>query len=566
MPGSRETNHGGRSEPFLIGCGIAGGASASAEGLGFKAYNLWRMDRVGLPVPPAFVIGTDYCRHYLSHGGNSPEGLRDLLLAQIRQLERVTGLGFGSTRRPLCVSVRSGAPISMPGMMETILNVGLNNASVRGLLRLTGNPRLAWDSYRRLVQSFAEVAHRAPAELFESALAGHLRASGVASARELDFQALKALAESYLELFEHHAGSPFPQNPLDQLEAAVASIWASWNGAKAVTYRRMNALSDHIGTAVTVQRMVYGNAGGTSGAGVAFTRDPASGEPILYLDFLSNAQGEDVVSGRHGVPDGERLAQAMPVLREELARVAYQLEHEFGDMQEFEFTVQDGRLYILQTRTGKRSPWAELKIALDQAGEGLIGRSSAVERLANLDAEKLGRTRVVPTEGARILCRAVVANIGVAVGEIMFDPVKAARMADSGRQVILVRGTTATEDIAGIAVVAGILTAAGGRTSHAAVVARQLDKVCLVGCQALVVDADGAHCTIAGETFHEGDVLSLDGHSGNVIAGKVQVEVERPLEALARLSEWRRDLIQAKQPVPGLEEQTRAGGVSMDLT
>jgi pyruvate,orthophosphate dikinase len=540
MPDSAATTDDRCSEPFLISCDGAAGAAASPEHLGFKAYNLWRMDRFGLPVPPAFVLGTDYCRHYFSHLCTAPARMRELLLAQVRHLERATGLGFGSTRRPLCVSVRSGAAMSMPGMMETILNVGLNGTTVRGLLRLTGNPRLAWDSYRRLVHSFAEVVHHVPAGRFEAVLASRLRQSGVDSARELDFQALEHLTDDYLEVFEDHAGAPFPQNPLDQLEAAVASIWDSWAGAKAMAYRRMNGLSDELGTAVTVQRMVYGNAGGTSGAGVAFTRDPATGEPKLYLDFLFNAQGEDVVSGRHGAPDGQRLAQAFPVLSEDLGRIASRLEHEFRDMQEFEFTVQDGRLFILQTRTGKRSSWAELRIAVDQVEEGLIAEAVGAERLADLDGEKLGRARVVPADCARVLCRAVVANIGVAVGEIVFDPAKAATVASSGRAVILVRGTTATEDIAGIAAAAGILTATGGRTSHAAVVARQLNKVCLVGCQDLFVDEDGTHCTIAGETFREGDILSLDGQSGNVLAGEVQVELERPVEGLARLAEWRR--------------------------
>lgn len=529
------------SEPFLIGCGVASDVKPTPASAGFKAYNLWRMDRVGLPVPPAFVLGTDHCRHFLARGA-APPGMRDLLSAHIHELERSTRLGFGSMRRPLCVSVRSGAAISMPGMMETILNVGLNGSTVRGLLRLTGNPRLAWDSYRRLVQSFAEVVHRCPAERFARLQAKRVSEAGVASVRDLDFQALKALTEDSLELFEDYAGAPFPQNPFDQLEAAVASIWQSWTGAKAAAYRKLNGVPDDLGTAVTVQRMVYGNAGGTSGAGVAFTRDPASGEAGLYLDFLFNAQGEDVVSGRHGASDGLRLAKILPALQDDLEHVAFQLEREFRDMQEFEFTVQDEHLFILQTRNGKRSPWAELKIALDQADEGLIDKSTALARLAHVDAEKLGRARVVPSAGARVLCRAVVANMGVAVGEIAFDAAKAVRAAANGRRVILVRGAPATEDIAGIAAAAGILTATGGRTSHAAVVARQLDKVCLVGCEALSVDEAAGRCTIAGETFREGDVLSLDGHGGNVIAGEVQVEIERPTADLARLDALRRSL------------------------
>jgi pyruvate,orthophosphate dikinase len=427
----------------------------------------------------------------------------------------------------------------MPGMMDTILNVGLNDTTVRGLLRLTGNPRLAWDSYRRLVQSFAEVVHHCPVEAFSAKLAERVRNSGVASARELDYRALKGLTDDYLELYEACAGEPFPQNPLDQLESAVAGIWQSWVGAKAAAYRKMNDLSDDLGTAVTVQRMVYGNAGGTSGAGVAFTRDPASGERALYLDFLFNAQGEDVVSGRSGAPDGRRLETVLPGVKNEIVQVAAQLEREFGDMQEFEFTVEDGRFYLLQTRAGKRSPWAAVRVAVDQVDEGLIAADVAVRRTAELDADRLGRLRVVPSASSRVLCRATVASIGVAVGEIVFDPARAAELSQAGHSVILVRDITATEDIAGIAAAVGILTATGGRTSHAAVVARQLDKVCLVGCAALVVDRDGRHCTIAGETFGEGDVVSLDGHSGEVLEGTVQVELERPLAALAKLAAWR---------------------------
>ena len=539
MPEGKQTEGAQADSVFLIGCGMPPDASATAASIGFKAYNLMRMDKLGMPVPAAFVLGTAYCREFFHRDGSAPAGLRDLLAKQVRALERTTGLALGSARRPLSLSVRSGAAVSMPGMMDTVLDVGLNDVTVRGLLRLTGNPRLAWDSYRRLVQSFAEVVHHCPTDGFSARLEKRLLLSGVESARELDFRALKGLTDDYLEHFEECAGEPFPQNPLDQLESAVAGVWRSWVGAKAAAYRKMNGLSDDLGTAVTVQRMVYGNAGGTSGAGVAFTRDPASGEPSLYLDFRFNAQGEDIVSGRSGAPDGQRLAEVLPRVHEEIVRAAAQLERDFCDMQEFEFTVEDGRFYILQTRTGKRSSWAELRIATDLVGDGLITPDIAVHRLSTLDIDRLGRLRVVPSTSSRVLCRGTVASIGVAVGEIVFDPAKAAELAKDGRLVILVRDYTSTEDIAGIAVAAGILTATGGRTSHAAVVARQLNKVCIVGCDALVVDPDGRHCTIAGETFGEGDILSLNGHTGEVLVGDVEVEFERPVEGLAKLAVWR---------------------------
>jgi pyruvate,orthophosphate dikinase len=519
---------------FLIGCGTAAAQAPSLDEMGFKGYNLWRMERIGLPVPPAFTLGTGFCREYFRHGAKPMPGLRDLLAARMRDLERASGLAFGSTRLPLLVSVRSGAPVSMPGMMETVLNIGLSDAVVPGLLRLTGNPRLVWDSYRRLVQSFGEVVHQiAPAE-FDAALAARLDEAGQGSARELDFQSLRRLTRDFLDVFEKHARKPFPQGPLDQLEAAVGAVWASWRGAKAVEYRRMNGLSDDIGTAVTVQRMVYGNAGGTSGAGVAFTRDPATGEKALYLDFSFNAQGEDIVSGRRSASDGERLTTFLPQVHERIGKVSHLLEQEFADMQEFEFTVQDAKLYLLQTRAGKRMPWAALRIAVEQLDEGLIGPDEARRRLAGIDLAKIERLRVVEAGAARRLCRAISAGIGVAVGEIALDSERAQAVERAGRRAILVRDGTLTDDIKGIAAAEGVLTATGGRTSHAAVVARQLGKVCLVGCDALVIDLAARRCAFAGEWLAEGDVLSLDGHNGEVYAGAVKVITERPLECLER--------------------------------
>ena len=519
---------------FLIGCGSAAAQAPSLNDMGVKAYNLWRMERIGLPVPPAFTLGTGFCRDYFRHGAKPMPGLRDLLAARMRDLERASGLSFGGARLPLLVSVRSGAPVSMPGMMETVLNVGLSDAAVPGLLRLTGNPRLIWDSYRRLVQSFGEVVHQiAPAE-FDAALAARLDEAGQSIAGELDFQSLRRLTRDFLEVFERGAGKPFPQGPLDQLEAAVIAVFRSWNGAKAVEYRRMNALPDDLGTAVTVQRMIYGNAGGTSGAGVAFTRDPATGESTLYLDFSFNAQGEDVVSGRCSASDGERLATFLPQVHANIVRVSKLLEQEFADMQEFEFTVQDAKLYLLQTRAGKRMPWAALRIAVEQLDTGLIGPEEAKARLAGIDLARIERKRVAGGGAARRLAHATSAGIGVAIGEIALDSERAQEIARAGRRAILVRDGTLTDDIKGIAAADGILTATGGRTSHAAVVARQLGKVCLVGCDALAIDLAQRRCAFAGEWLAEGDVLSLDGLAGEVYAGAVEVLTERPIEYLER--------------------------------
>jgi len=316
------------------------------------------MARIGLPVPAAFVLGTKFCRDYFERGGRLAPGLCDLMARNIRRIEAASGTGFGSARRPLLVSVRSGAPVSMPGMMDTLLNVGLCDGVLRGMLRMTGNPRLVWDSYRRLIQSFAEVVEGLPGEPFQAAMNERLRHERVASAQDLDFKSLEGLAAEYLEMFREQTGRAFPQEPLDQLEAATEAVFRSWRSPRALAYRRMAGIDDAQGTAVTVQRMVFGNSGGTSGAGVAFTRDPATGASELYLDFASNAQGEDVVSGRHSLHEPNVLADIMPQAFEAILAVRARLEREFADAQEFEFTVQDGRLYLLQTRSGKRTALA----------------------------------------------------------------------------------------------------------------------------------------------------------------------------------------------------------------
>lgn len=524
---------------LLIGCGATATPVVTAESMGFKAYNLWRMKEVGLPVPPAFVLGTRFCQDYYRIHRKPVGGLQELLAARLRDLERATGLGFGSARKPLIVSVRSGAAVSMPGMLDTVLDIGLCDATVPGLLRLTGNPRLAWDSYRRLVSSFAEVVHQISASRFDEILARRMQEAGVATAAELDFQSLRTLTRDYLELYEEQVGALFPQQPREQLKAAVIAVWDSWASDKAVQYRRLNNLSEEGGTAVTVQRMVYGNAGGTSGAGVAFTRDPASGEAALYLDFMFNAQGEDIVSGRRNAADAQRLATALPAVFDELLRVAHLLEKQFRDVQEFEFTVQEGKLYILQTRTGKRTPWAALRIAVEQVEEGLIAQEVALERLAQIDLTQIQRTKIVASAGAQPLCRGVAAGMGVAVGEIALDSHRAQEIAREGRSVILVRDRAATEDIIGIEAAAAVLTALGSRTSHAAVVARQLNKPCIVACPGLTLDMTRRRCSLANRWLTEGELLSLDGGSGDVYAGPVSVELEKPTSSLAQVARWR---------------------------
>lgn len=507
-----------------------------AAQVGFKAHNLMRMAALGLPVPHGFVLPTAWCRAILEKNGVKAQ-LESALQTGIRDLERATGLGFGSARRPLLVSVRSGAPVSMPGMMETVLNIGLNDISLAGLLRLGGDHKLAWDSYRRLIQAFAEIVAGVPAAPFDSALAQALRRSDVEFARQLDFRALRDLTLDFQALYREHAGHGFPQDPHEQLIAATQAVFASWNSDKAVKYRSLNGIGDEMGTAVTVQRMVFGNAGSNSGAGVGFTRDPSSGEKRLYLDWMAQAQGEDIVSGRRRIGGEEEIPSW---LAQKLAAVGQALEHAFRDAQEFEFTVENGELFMLQTRTAKRTALASLRIAVEQVEEGLISQDEALARLSSIDIDGIEIRRVKSAQPP--LGRAVPAGTGVAQGPVAFTVEAAQGFARRGTPAILVRNDVATDDIAGLAVVNGILTASGGRTSHAAVVARQMGKVCLVGCAELRID-EAAGCASLGENeIREGMMLCLDGDSGLIYADKPEVVVERPQALIDRVNAWHAQL------------------------
>jgi pyruvate, orthophosphate dikinase len=508
-------------------------AGAAAE-VGNKAWNLMRLVAAGFTVPPAFVLPTAWYRR--GAAADDPE-LRHVLALGIARLETASDLGFGSGRRPLLVSVRSGAAVSMPGMLETVLNVGLTPASLDGLIRLTGNPRLAWDSYRRLVQNYAEVVAGLPAAPFEALLAAELAKEAALGERALDFRAHRAVTQAMLQRYAELAGAGFPSDPIEQLAQAIAAVFRSWDAPKAAAYRRLKGLSDTAGTAVTVQAMVFGNAGGRSGAGVAFTRDPATGAPGLYFDFCPNGQGEDVVAGRRSLTDNGQLERLLPAVFAALQTVRARLEAEFRDVQDFEFTVQDGRLYLLQTRAAQRTPWAALRTAVDMVGEGLIAPEEALGRLADVDLAKLSRSRF-PEPLPEPLAKATVAGYGVASGALALDAVAVQRLAATGQSVILVRPETITADIAGMAQVAGILTAAGSRTSHAAVVARQLGIVCLVGCETLTIDLDRRVCRIGSQEIAEEDGISLDGNTGAIYRGLLPVQREHPERELAVVAGW----------------------------
>jgi pyruvate,orthophosphate dikinase len=515
----------------LILPGVAPAAGGARE-VGNKAWSLMLMAQAGLPVPPAFVLSTAWC------GRNEPAVLRQTLAEGIERLESATGLTFGGARRPLLVSVRSGGAVSMPGMMETVLDVGLNNDTVQALVRLTGNPRLAWDSFRRLVQCYAEVVANLPTAPFDALVAAALVRGEAETERELNHRALRALTSAMLDCYRDLTGAAFPAEPDEQLAMAAEAVFRSWDAAKAVSYRRMNGISDDAGTAVTVQTMVFGNAGGESGAGVGFTRDPATGARTFYFDFQFNGQGEDVVAGRHKLRDNDRLRLVLPAVWKRLNDICHELEVLFGDAQDFEFTVQSGVLFLLQSRRAKRTDWAAMTIAVDMVQEGVLSPVEGLARLDGIDLNAVVRTSFAQPVPAT-LAMAQVASMGVASGAVALDPDAVKRLTAAGTPAILVRRDTVTSDIEGMALAVGILTGSGGRTSHAAVVARQLGKVCLVACPGLQIDLDRRQCEIGGTTLTEGDFVSLDGNTGAVHAGRLSLLAEKPERALEIIAGWR---------------------------
>lgn len=514
-----------RDEPLL--------AHSSAAVLGAKAWNLARMAALGLPVPPAFVVGTGW-----SALGRGVEGHH--WYPALEALERACALRLGDPRHPLLVSVRSGAPVSMPGMMETLLDIGLTEATLPGFVRSTGHPRLAWDAYRRLIAGYGEIVAGVDAARFEEDLDA-LR--GEFDERELDFATLRALSRRHLDTYRREAGETFPQDAHEQLRQAIAAVMASWNGEKASTYRSLHGIDHGLGTAVIVQRMVFGNAGGLSGAGVGFTRDPSSGEPRPWVDFLFNAQGEDLVSGRRSAAGHDELAAVAPAVWQALLELAPVLERSFGDMQDFEFTVQQGQLYLLQTRNGKRTPLAAARIALDLLEEDVIDAATAAQRTLGLDAAALVQRHVAASDGTSIepVTHAATASSGVACGEIVLDEERARVRTAAGARVILVRQDAETRDIAALELAEGLLTSRGARTSHAAVVARQLGKVCLVGCEALQIDLAARAVNLAGRSLREGATLTLDGNEGTVYIGATTIVESVPREILDRLETLRND-------------------------
>lgn len=518
----------------IVHIGDGSGARHSAEQIGAKAANLARMASLGLPVPPAFVLPVKLCAAVIEGDPQAERRVIDGLKEGVAFLERVTGKRFGDRRDPLLVSVRSGAARSMPGMLDTVLDVGCTSTAVRGLIRLTGNPRFAWDCRRRFLEGYASVVCGLDPARFAAELARIIAAEGAESDRALDGEALERLAAAYQTLVEDDCPS---EDPMAQLLGATRAVYRSWTSERACAYRRLEGLEHLRGTAVAVQAMVFGNRGLTSGAGVAFSRDPSNGAAQPVIDVLFDAQGEDVVSGRITPKTEAALAGALPAVATELRDTLARLEHEFEDVQDVEFTIESGRLWILQTRAAKRTPRAALRIAVDLVHEGLIKPQEALRRLRGLNLDAVARTRLVETGDP--IAHGIGASSGIAVGRAAFDSAGAERLADSGDPVILVRPSVTTDDVAGFAVSAGVLTAIGGRTAHAALVARQMAKPCVVGCDGLQVDVAARRAHIAAASVEEGDWLSIDGDEGSVYLGRGKIVEERPDAELAELARWR---------------------------
>ncbi len=495
--------------------------------LGGKGAGLAEMTLVGLPVPPGFSISTEACNEYYRAGNRFPDGLWDQVIQALRWLEEQTGKRFGDPSNPLLVSVRSGAKFSMPGMMDTVLNLGLNEQTRQGLARLSSNERFANDAYRRFIQMFGKIVLDINADKFEAILEKVKEEKSVSLDTELNASDLNEVVQRFLSLVKQETGHDFPQDPQEQLRLAIQAVFVSWNNKRAIDYRNFNKIPHDLGTAVNVQAMAFGNLGNDSGSGVAFTRNPADGDNQLYGEFLTNAQGEDVVAGTRTPRSIAELKQEMPQMYQQLSAIAEKLEKHYRDAQDLEFTVERGRLYMLQTRSAKRTAAAAVKMAVDMARDGLISKSEAIQRVEPAQIEHLLMPRFDPkakdqaVSGGRLLAKGLNASPGAATGIAVFDADKAEELGKGGSPVILVRPETNPDDVHGMLQAKGILTARGGATSHAAVVARGLGKPCVAGCEAIQVDMAARRFTVNGSVINELDQISIDGTTGEVFAGTI---------------------------------------------
>ncbi|RUM86975.1 MAG: pyruvate, phosphate dikinase [Thermovibrio sp.] len=523
---------------YYFGGGRAEGSADMKMLLGGKGANLAEMTNLGLPVPPGITITTEVCKEYFELGQKFPEGMWEQVLEGLRKIEKEMGKKFGDRENPLLVSVRSGAPVSMPGMMDTILNLGLNDETVEGLAKSTGNERFAWDSYRRFIQMFGNVVMGIPHEKFEEILEEKKREVGAKQDVDLTADDLKDIVKRYKELIKRETGREFPQDPYEQLKMAIKAVFDSWNNPRAIKYREINKIPEDYGTAVNIVAMVFGNMGETSGTGVAFTRNPSTGENTFYGEYLKNAQGEDVVAGiRTPQPltkaqktseEQTSLEEEFPEVYRELLKIRDILEKHYRDMQDIEFTIENGRLWMLQTRSGKRTARAAVKIAVDMVKEGLITKEEALLRIDPLLINQLlhpmldeeDRKRAI--EEGRLIARGLPAAPGAVSGKVVFSADEAVELAEKGEKVILVRHETSPEDIHGMHAAEGILTARGGMTSHAAVVARGMGKTCIVGAESIHVDYEKEEFRVGDVVVKKGDVITIDGTTGEIFHGELK--------------------------------------------
>jgi pyruvate,orthophosphate dikinase len=513
--------------------------------LGGKGANLAEMTRIGVPVPPGFTITTEACNAYLAEGEKFPEGMWEQTLEALGATEKEAGKTFGDPANPLLVSCRSGAKFSMPGMMDTVLNIGLNDKTAQGMVELTGNDTFVYNSYRRLVQMFGSVVLGIPDEPFEEALQERKRERGVKDDTDLTAGDWKALTETFKGIVRQHKGFDFPQEPIEQLRLATQAVFGSWNVKRAIDYRRAENIPDDLGTAVNIVTMVFGNMGWDSGTGVAFTRDPSTGEKVMYGDYLLNAQGEDVVAGIRNTKKIGELEEEMPEVYAQFIDITEKLEKHYREMQDVEFTIERGKLWMLQTRNGKRTAQAAIKIAVDMTDEGLIAKEEALNRVTTANVDTLLHPQFDPNakkaarEEGTYLASGVNASPGAAVGIVAFDADLAEKWGLEGKAVVMVRPETKPDDVHGMIAAKGIVTSRGGATSHAAVVARQFGKPAVVGCEAIEIDLAARKLEVNGKLVREGEWISLDGTSGEVFSGQIatvapsfdeQVELKTLLE------------------------------------
>ena len=508
--------------------------------LGGKGANLAEMTNLGLPIPPGFTVTTEACTDYYNHGRSISEEIQTQIFDALALLEEKLGKKFGDTENPLLVSVRSGARASMPGMMDTILNLGLTDISVEGFAKRTGNPRFAYDSYRRFIQMFSDVVMEVPKSLFERVIDEIKEDRKVHFDTELTAEDLKEVIRRFKEIYKEKMGEEFPQEPRVQLMEAVKAVFRSWDNERAIVYRRMNDIPGDWGTAVNVQSMVFGNMGNTSGTGVAFTRNPSTGAKSIYGEYLINAQGEDVVAGIRTPQPITRLEEDLPECYEEFLKIANRLEEHYRDMQDMEFTIEDGKLYFLQTRNGKRTAQAALQIACDLVDEGMITPQEAVSRIEAKSLDQLLHPAFDPDalKKGTVMGQALPASPGAAAGKIYFTAEEAKEAHETGERVILVRLETSPEDIEGMHAAEGILTVRGGMTSHAAVVARGMGTACISGCGDIVIDEKKKQFTLGGKTYFEGEYISLDGSTGKIYDGDIQTQEASISGNFGRIMSW----------------------------